>query len=130
MCRGSRTRWRGCCGDSAGLSARHPSVSALDALLDDPLAATFNGNTSTKPEWIAALDRLLPALVRNDIRDIVVTADRACVLYDFVTDTPVDAILCVENLIVTDNRITSIELLLDLEAFGPVRVALAERAGR
>ncbi|CAN5312835.1 hypothetical protein BH11ACT4_BH11ACT4_23760 [soil metagenome] len=78
------------------------SRAALDALLDDSLTATFNRNTSTKPEWIAALDGLLPALVSKDIRDIVVTADRACVLYDFVIDTPAGAILCVENLAVTE----------------------------
>lgn len=102
-------------------------LAALEDLLDDTLVAEFAGNSSTKVEWTAALQRLLPALVRNEIREVFEDDDRACVVYDFVTDTPAGAVRCVELLTVRDGRITAIELLLDRVAFGPVNAALAER---
>ena len=77
---------------------------------------------------MAALERLLPALLRNDIREVFVDGSRACVVYDFVTDTPAGTVACVELLTVDDGRIREIELLLDRAAFGPVNAALAERA--
>jgi hypothetical protein len=110
--------------ESVGLHDLAP----LDSLLDDSVTATFAGATSDKATWLAALARLLPALVRNDILDVFVDGDRACVVYDFVTDTPAGSVRCVELLTVTSGRITSIELLLDRVAFGPVNQALAERA--
>ena len=100
----------------------------LDDLLDDALTARFAGAVSTKAEWLTALERLLPALVRNDIRDVFVADDRACVVYDFVTDTPAGTVRCVELLTVHDGRISDIELVLDRVAFAPVNTALAERA--
>lgn len=103
-------------------------LAPLDDLLDDALAARFAGVSSTKGEWLQALERLLPALTRNEIREVFVTGDRACVVYDFVTDTPAGAVRCVELLTIDHGRIRDIELLLDRVAFGPVNVALAERA--
>src|SRR3954452_24441122 len=100
----------------------------LEDLLDKRLVATFAGGTSSKQEWLDALERLLPALVRNDIREVYVAGPRASVVYDFVTDTPAGAVRCVELLTVEDGRITEIELLLDRVAFAPVRAALEERA--
>ena len=105
-------------------------LSPLDHLLDDGLSASFAGGSVDKEEWIAALNRLLPALIRNDIREIFVEGDRACVVYDFVTDTDGGTIRCVELLTVTDGRITNIELILDRVAFAPVNQALSERAAR
>ena len=102
-------------------------LSPLDDLIDDSLSASFSGSSLDKTEWIAALDRLLPALVRNDIREIFVDGDRAGVVYDFVTDTPGGTIRCVELLTITDGRIADIELILDRVAFAPVNQALAER---
>ena len=103
-------------------------LAPLDQLLDDSVVATFAGTPSDKHTWIAALNRLLPALVRNDIREVFVDGDRACVIYDFVTDTDAGAVTCVETATVRDGRITRIELLLDRVAFAPVNQALAERA--
>jgi ketosteroid isomerase-like protein len=103
-------------------------LAPLDDLLDDSLVASFAGAPSDKPTWIAALNRLLPALVRNDIREVFVDGDRGCVIYDFVTDTDAGAVTCVETVTVRDGRITRIELLLDRVAFAPVNAALAERA--
>ncbi|MCU1420690.1 MAG: nuclear transport factor 2 family protein [Microbacteriaceae bacterium] len=103
-------------------------LAPLDDLLDDSLVASFAGAPSDKSSWIAALNRLLPALVRNDIREVFVDGERGCVIYDFVTDTDAGAVACVETVTVRDGRITRIELLLDRVAFAPVNKALAERA--
>lgn len=103
-------------------------LSPLQHLFDDGLEAEFAGATSTKAEWIEALARLLPILVRNDILEVFTAGDRACVVYDFVTDTPGGAIRCVELLTVRDERIVSVELILDRVAFAPVRQALLDRA--
>jgi hypothetical protein len=103
-------------------------LEAVERILDDGLVARFAGTDLSKAEWVAALDRLLPALVRNDIRDVFVDRGRACVVYDFVTDTPAGTIRCVELLSLRDGRITEIELVLDRVAFAPVNTALQERA--
>jgi hypothetical protein len=102
-------------------------LAPLDRLFGDELAATFLGVVSDKATWTAALQRLLPALVRNDILEIFADGDRVCVVYDFVTDTPGGTVRCVELLTVVDGRIESVELLLDRVAFAPVNQALAER---
>jgi len=105
-------------------------LETVGGLLSDELAAVFAGGTIGKPEWIAALGRLLPALVRNDVREVFADGDRACVVYDFVTDTPAGAVPCVELVTVREGRITAIELIFDRVAFAPVNEALAERAAR
>ncbi|MCU1416833.1 MAG: nuclear transport factor 2 family protein [Schumannella sp.] len=97
----------------------------LDDLLDDGLTATFAGATLDKAGWIDALHRLLPALLRNEIREVFGDGDRACVVYDFVTDTDAGAVTCVELVTVEGGRVTEIELLLDRVAFAPVNAALA-----
>ena len=105
-------------------------LEAVGGLLSDDLAAVFAGGTIGKQEWIAALARLLPALVRNEVREVFADGDRACVVYDFVTDTPAGAVPCVELVTVRDGRITAIELIFDRVAFAPVNEALAARAAR
>ncbi len=100
----------------------------LDALLDEGLVAVVSGGRSDKGEWLQALQRLLPVVVRNDIREVFVAGSRACVVYDFVTDTPAGAVLCIELLTVEAGRITEIELVFDRVAFAPVREALAASA--
>lgn len=100
----------------------------VEELLDDGLAARFAGGTLGKGEWIGALDRLLAALVRNDVREVFADGERACVVYDFVTDTAAGAVPCVELVTVRDGRITEIELIFDRMAFAPVNEALAARA--
>jgi ketosteroid isomerase-like protein len=100
----------------------------LDDLLDVALVAEFAGSTLDKEGWLKALHRLMPALVRNEIREVFSAGDRACVVYDFVTDTAAGAVRCVELLTVRDGRIAHIELLLDRVAFAPVNEELAQRA--
>jgi ketosteroid isomerase-like protein len=103
---------------------------ALRALLDDALVAEFAGTTSDKERWLAALHRLMPALLRNELREVFAEGDRACVVYDFVTDTSAGAVRCVELLTVRDGRIAHVELLLDRLAFAPVNEELAQRAAQ
>ena len=105
-------------------------LETVGGLLSDDLAAVFAGGTIGKQEWIAALARLLPALLRNEVREVFADGDRACVVYDFVTDTPAGAVPCVELVTVRDGRITAIELIFDRVAFAPVNEALAARAAR
>ena len=100
----------------------------LDDLLDVALVAEFAGTTLDKDGWLKALHRLMPALVRNEIREVFADGDRACIVYDFVTDTAAGAVRCVELLTVRDGRIAHIELLLDRVAFAPVNEELAQRA--
>lgn len=103
-------------------------LSPLGDILDDALVARFAGAESSKDEWLQALQRLLPALVRNDIREVFVEGDRAAVVYDFITDTPAGAVTCIELLTIRGGRILEIELLLDRVAFSPVNATLTERA--
>lgn len=98
----------------------------LDELFDEALVATFAGTSSDKTTWTLALGRLLPALIRNDIHEIFSAGDRACVVYDFVTNTDAGAVRCVELLTVDDGKIREIELVLDRVAFAPVNQALSE----
>ena len=100
----------------------------LDDLLDVALVAEFAGSTLDKEGWLKALHRLLPVLVRNEIREVFADGDRACIVYDFVTDTAAGAVRCVELLTVRDGRIAHVELLLDRAAFAPVNEELARRA--
>ena len=99
----------------------------LETLLDDSLIATFAGGRLNKGEWIVALRRLLPVLVRNDIRESFVAGRRVGIVYDFLTDTPAGAVVCIELISVEHGRITEIELILDRVAFAPVGIAVKER---
>jgi ketosteroid isomerase-like protein len=105
-------------------------LAPLDTLFDEGMVATFAGARLNKSDWIEALRRLLPVLIRNDIRETFVDGQRACVVYDFVTDSAAGAVTCVELLTVREGRITDIELVLDRVAFAPVQAALKELNSR
>ncbi len=91
----------------------------------------FDGNFAPVPAkgpdaWLAALRRLAPVLVRNEIRGIVVEGSVACVRYDFVTTVcPVPS---AEWLELVDGRIRSIYLLFDKTRWPEVRQDLQRRA--
>ena len=102
-------------------------MEALEKLLGEDLLATFAGTTLDKAGWTTAIKRLLPALVRNEIREVFSAQDRACVVYDFITDTPAGAVRCIELLTVNADKISEIELVLDRVAFAPVNEALKAR---
>lgn len=103
-------------------------LATVGDLLATELSAIFAGTTLGRDEWLAALKRLLPALTRNEIREVFADGDRACVVYDFLTDTAAGAVPCVELVTVEDEVITRIELIFDRVAFAPVNEALAVRA--
>jgi len=102
----------------------------LKELFDEDLVAILSGTSYGKATWITALDRLLPALIRNDISEIFTSGARACAVYDFVTNTDAGAIRCVELLTVKADKILEIELVLDRVAFAPVHKTLSERAAQ
>jgi hypothetical protein len=125
-------------------------LAPLDELFADDLIATTGGGNFDKAEWIAALARLLPVVVRNEIREVFEGAPstnsgaddavessseaegrsgaKACVVYDFVTDTPAGAVPCVEWVTVVDDRITTVELVFEKAHWADVVAALQERA--
>ncbi len=105
-------------------------LKSLENLLGEDLVATFAGTTLDKAGWTTALNRLLPALVRNEIREVFTAQDRACVVYDFVTDTAAGAVRCIELLTIDADKIREIELVLDRVAFAPVNEALNARVPR
>lgn len=105
---------------------RH-ELDALDSLFSEDLTALMGGRTFIREEWLQALRRLMPALVRNDIRHVSADESTACVVYDFVTETAAGAVPCVEVVGVADGRIHSIELIFDRVTFAPVNEALALR---
>ncbi len=76
---------------------------------------------------MAGLRRLSPAIVRNDIRTILVEGNQAFILYDFVTDTPAGAVLSGELLTIDGDRIRSITLLYDMRRWPEFLQSLAGR---
>ena len=101
----------------------------LDELISDTVVATTVAGTFSKPEWIAALARLLSVLERNEIRQVVVDGDSACIVYDFVTDTEAGAIPCAEWITVdADGRMNSISLLFEKANWGAVAAAIQARS--
>ena len=103
-------------------------LEAVAELIAEDVVATTTRGASNKAEWIAALRRLLPVLVRNEIRQVVVDGDSACVVYDFVTDTEAGAIPCAEWITIdADGRMSSIGLLFEKSNWGPVAAAIQAR---
>ena len=104
-------------------------LDTLDELFADSLVATTVSAAFDKAEWIVALGRLLPVLVRNEIRQVVVDGTTACVVYDFVTDTEAGAVPCAEWITVdADGRITGINLLFEKTNWGQVAAAIQARS--
>lgn len=93
--------------------------------------ATFGGTVKTeatgREAFVQGFRNLAPIVVRNEIRDIVVDGDRAFVLYDFVTDTPVGPVLCGELLTVEDALIRSSTLIFDWRRWPEVMAELQRR---
>jgi len=94
--------------------------------------ATFDGTVVARAEgaeaFVQGFRNLRPITVRSDVRNVVVEGDHAAVLYDFVTDTPVGAVLCAEFLTFDDGRIRSSTLLFDWRRWPDVLAELRTRA--
>ena len=80
--------------------------------------------------YIAGFESLAPILLRNDIKHILVQGDEACVIYDFVTDTPVGPVPSVEWLKLENGRIRQAELIFDRGRWPEVLQVLQARAAR
>ena len=85
--------------------------------------ATFRGSEG----FIGAFVRLMPILERNDIRKVFVDGDEACVIYDFVTSTPVGPVLSVEYIKLAAGRISSTLLVFERQHWPEVLAVLVER---
>ena len=76
---------------------------------------------------MGALRRLAPIVVRNEIQKIFVEGNQACVIYDFVTDTPTGAVRSIEWLVVEGGLIRSTELVFERQGWPAVLEELGRR---
>ena len=80
--------------------------------------------------FISGFERLSPIILRNDIRKVFVDGDEACVIYDFVTDTPAGAVVSIEHVKFRGGRIASVLLVFERMHWPEVQAVLADRAAR
>jgi hypothetical protein len=100
----------------------------LRPMLDPNAEFTFGDTTLRGAEaFIGGFRRLVPIIKRNEIRKIFVDGDEACVIYDFVTDTPAGAVLSIEYLKFKDGRITSSLLVFEKLHWPEVMAELVKR---
>jgi hypothetical protein len=85
--------------------------------------ATFRGADA----FVGAFARLMPILERNDIRKVFMDGDETCVIYDFVTSTPVGPVLSVEYLKFNGGRIKSSLLVFEKQHWPEVMAVMIER---
>ena len=95
--------------------------------------ATFDGTVKVRTKgaeaFVQGFRNLGPIILRNQVREVIVEGDRAFVLYDFVTDTPVGPVLCGELLTVEGGLIRSSTLIFDWRRWPEVLHELQERLG-
>ena len=85
------------------------------------------GSLHTAKDFVAALRRLSPILLRNEVKRVFIEGDEAFVRYDFVTDTSVGPVPTVELLKIEDGRVRSIWLLFDRQPWPAVLEEAARR---
>ena len=68
---------------------------------------------TTAQDYLAALTRLSAIHVASTPRRVFVDGDEACVIYDFVTDTPTGSVPVIEWLRFDEGRIRAINLHYD-----------------
>ena len=103
-------------------------LTPLETLFHADLVAKVGDDTFDKAGWLQGLRRLLPALVRNDIRHVSSDGEQAVVVYDFVTDTTAGSVPCAELVTVRDAAIEGIELIFERLHWPEVLAALQQRA--
>jgi hypothetical protein len=95
--------------------------------------ATFDGTVKVQTRgaeaFVQGFRNLGPIIVRNEVRELIVEGDRAFVLYDFVTDTPVGPVLCGELVTIEDGLIRSSTLIFDWRRWPEVLHELQARTG-
>jgi hypothetical protein len=100
----------------------------LPPLLEPDAEFTLGDNTvRSRDAFVGAFRRLLPIIERNDIRHLFVDGDEACVVYDFVTSTPVGPVLSVEHIKLRNGRIASSTLVFERLHWPEVLSVLKER---
>ena len=97
---------------------------------DVTFGGTVKGETRGAEALVQGFRNLGPIIARNDVRELVVEGNRAAVLYDFVTDTPVGPVLSAEFLTVEDGLIRSSVLLFDHRRWPEVVRELQARVTR
>jgi hypothetical protein len=103
-------------------------LEALPPLLDPDAEFTLGDNTFRgRDAFVGAFRRLLPIIERNEIRHLFVDGDEACVVYDFVTSTPVGPVLSVEYIKLRNGRIASSTLVFERLHWPEVLNVLKER---
>jgi SnoaL-like domain len=106
-------------------------LEALPPLLEPDAEFTLGDNTVRGREaFVGAFRRLLPIIERNEIRHLFVEGDEACVVYDFVTSTPVGPVLSVEYIRLRNGRIGSSTLVFERLHWPEVLAALKEREAK
>ena len=106
-------------------------LEALSPLLEPDAQFTLGDNTVRGREaFVGGFRRLLPIIERNDIRHLFVDGDEACVVYDFVTSTPVGPVLSVEHLRFRNGRIASSTLVFERLHWPEVMTVLKDREAK
>ncbi|MGB4777669.1 nuclear transport factor 2 family protein [Microbacterium sp.] len=107
--------------------AAHDSDRLRALLHEDAEFRNGPARVTGRDAYVAAFERIYPAVERNDIRHIFVDGDLACAVYDFITPTSVGAVLTMELLRIEDGLIRSSELLFDLRRWPDVTAELSAR---
>jgi SnoaL-like protein len=103
-------------------------LESLPPLLEPDAEFTLGDNTFRgRDAFVGAFRRLVPIIERNDIRHVFVDGDEACVVYDFVTNTPVGPVLSVEHIMLRNGRIASSTLVFERLHWPEVLSVLSER---
>ena len=84
-------------------------------VLHPELELTLGGVSHDKEQYLGALRRLGAILDRNEVTRVFVDGSDVCVVYDFVTGTPVGAARSVELLAVDDGLTREVELIFERE---------------
>jgi hypothetical protein len=106
-------------------------LEALPPLLEPDAQFTLGDNTVRgRDAFVGAFRRLLPIIDRNEIRHLFIDGDEACVVYDFVTSTPVGPVLSVEFLRLRDGRIASSVLVFERLHWPEVLAELKDREAK
>lgn len=93
--------------------------------------ASFGGTVIAEAQGVEAFVQgfrnLRPITIRTDVLSVVVEEDRAALMYDLVTDTPVGSVLCSEFLMIDDGRVRSSTLVFDWRRWPEVIEELRSR---
>jgi hypothetical protein len=104
--------------------AKLPEFLHKDVEFTSPGLATLQG----AQDYMAALKRLGVILLRNDVKKTFAGGDEVCIIYNFVTDTPVGAVPSVEWLGIEDGKIKSVRLIFHSLRWPEVREEVMRRA--